>query len=327
MILQKLAMMKLSSLFIAQVSAHVAAPLVASELETRQDRRCGAEVGRSCPEGQCCSSGGYCGTGYTFCRAPICQIEYGPACDANVRPEGPDTKDIARPKVGSVPYGKSIYDCKQAGTIALTFDDGPWDYTEYLLDVLKEYDAKATFFVVGRNGGKGAMNNESLPWPGLIRRMIDEGHQVASHTWSHQKLTEISADMFQRQIIFNEIALADILGYFPTYMRPPHSMSDATTDAWLADLGYHITYFNINTAGYDNDSPELIQNSKDIWDRRINGLNPATGQLLHIEHDNLYHSVHNLTEYTIKSLFDKGFKSVTVGECLGDPKANWYREV
>ena len=75
--------------------------------------------------------------GYEFCRAPICQIDYGPACDANVRPEGPDTRNISRAHVGDIPYGEAIYTCNKEGAIALTFDDGPWEYTEHLLDILK----------------------------------------------------------------------------------------------------------------------------------------------------------------------------------------------
>lgn len=49
--------------------------------------------------------------------------------------------------------------------------------------------------------------------------MIAEGHQVASHTWSHQNLTSLDATTFQNQMIYNEMAFRNILGYFPTYMR------------------------------------------------------------------------------------------------------------
>lgn len=171
------------------------------------------------------------------------------------------------------------------------------------------------------------MNDPSTPWPPLIRRMIADGHQVASHTWSHQKLTEITPAQFQNQIIFNEIALADLLGRFPTYLRPPHSMSNAETDGWLADLGYHIAYFDLNTLGYENEAATLIQNSKDIWDARVEGLDPATESVLQIEHDPLYHSVYNLTEHMLQSLVRNDFRAVPVGECLGDPEANWYRSV
>ncbi|KAK3186351.1 hypothetical protein K4F52_004889 [Lecanicillium sp. MT-2017a] len=260
-------------------------------------------------------------------RAPACQIDYGPACDANVRPKGPETLNIPRPHNGPVPYGEAIYHCKKYGGIALTFDDGPYVYTEDLLDLLARYNAKATFFVTGINLGKGAINDPAHSWHKLIKRMIDDGHQVGSHTWSHQRLTTLSEKHFRNQMLFNEIALADILGYFPTYMRPPYSASNETTDAWLGDLGYHVTYFNLDTEGYLHDSAALIQESKDIWDDAVEDQDPRYTKWLQIEHDTVYQSVYNLTEYALISLFKNGFRSVTVGECLNDPKENWYRKL
>lgn len=157
--------------------------------------------------------------------------------------------------------------------------------------------------------------------------MVAEGHQIGSHTWSHQVLTELTETQVLNQIYFNEIALADLLGYFPAYFRFPHSESNDTLDALLGVLGYHIIYYDLNTDGYDNDDPTLIQNSKDIWDARVEGLDPATNSVIDIEHDVDYQSVYNLTEYMLQSLFRNGFESVTVGECLGDPQENWYRNL
>ncbi|KAF4988717.1 hypothetical protein FDECE_14952 [Fusarium decemcellulare] len=289
--------------------------------------RCGTDVGAVCEDDECCSSTGWCGIGYLYCSAPSCQIEYGPACDANVRPDGPDTTNIARPKVGSVPYGEPIYGCNQDGNVALTYDDGPYTYTEDLLGLLGQYNAKATFYITGRNLGKGAINDPTTPWPALIRRMINDGHQVASHTWSHQRLSTLSKSKFWNQMIYNEIAFADILGYFPTYMRPPYSASSEKTNAWLDELGYHITYFNLDTEGYIHDSPNMIDTSKDIWDNAIEGKDPERNKWLHIEHDPVYQTVYNLTEYMLQSLVRNDFKAVTVGECLEDPKENWYRKL
>jgi peptidoglycan/xylan/chitin deacetylase (PgdA/CDA1 family) len=53
--------------------------------------------------------------------------------------------------------------------------------------------------------------------------MIAEGHQIASHTWSHQNLTSLDATHFNQQMIYNEMAFNNILGYFPTYMRYVYS--------------------------------------------------------------------------------------------------------
>lgn len=49
--------------------------------------------------------------------------------------------------------------------------------------------------------------------------MIDEGHQIASHTWSHQRLNEVTEPQFLRQMHYLETAMADLFGFFPTYMR------------------------------------------------------------------------------------------------------------
>ena len=157
--------------------------------------------------------------------------------------------------------------------------------------------------------------------------MVAEGHQVASHTWSHQRLPEISDTQLDNQMIYNEIALADILGFFPSYMRPPYSASNDRVDKRLGELGYHITYFNLDTEGYLHNSAGEIQKSKDIWDKNVQGKDPKETKWLGIEHDPVYQSVYNLTEYMLKSLSKNGFKSVTVGECLGDPEENWYRRV
>lgn len=77
------------------------------------------------------------GLGEDYCTAPDCQLNYGSGCDGNQKPSGIDTSKIARPKPGRIPYGGvGIYDCVINGDIALTFDDGPYDYTGDLLDKL-----------------------------------------------------------------------------------------------------------------------------------------------------------------------------------------------
>lgn len=74
----------------------------------------------------------------------------------------------------TVPTGQIIRSCTTPNTVALTFDDGPSGYTPQLLDMLQEYGAKATFFMVGEG---------SQAYPDTIRRMRSEGHQVGSHTY------------------------------------------------------------------------------------------------------------------------------------------------
>ena len=76
----------------------------------------------------------------------------------------------------NVPYGPVIWSCTQPGVVALTFDDGPYAFTNQLLDTLAGSGHRATFFVNGDNWDS-IWNRQPL-----IHRMIDEGHQIGSHT-------------------------------------------------------------------------------------------------------------------------------------------------
>jgi len=186
------------------------------------------------------ASQGTCGTGGDFCSGPGCQLGFGPACDGNQPATGKDTSAIPRPKFGSVPYGANIAHCAVLGKVALTFDDGPYIYTKDMLDLLKRNNVHATFFLVGNNGGKGQINNPAAGYVPIVQRMIADGHQIGSHSWSHQDLQAATPAQRRSQIINNEIALADILGVLPTYFRPPYTNCDAACLSDLGALGYHV---------------------------------------------------------------------------------------
>ena len=103
--------------------------------------------------------------------------------------------------------------------IAITFDDGPRrETTERLLDGLEERDARATFFLIGRQ----IEGNEDL-----VERMQAEGHQVGSHTWSHTRLTGVSADTLRQELGRTEEAVEDLLGPGSYWLRPPYGAVDA----------------------------------------------------------------------------------------------------
>lgn len=119
--------------------------------------------------------------------------------------------------------------------------------------------------------------------------------------------------------------MRNIVGFFPTYMRPPYSSCNAACEATLSTLGYHIAFFDLDTDDYNNDSPLLIQNAKNNFGNVINPSNPAANSFLVISHDIHEQTAHNLTSYMLDTLRSKGYRAVTLGECLGDPQANWYR--
>ncbi|KAH8424997.1 chitin deacetylase CDA6 [Aspergillus melleus] len=289
--------------------------------------RCGPDFGK-CPNGHCCSTAGYCGNTKNHCRSPDCQINYG-HCDAHKTPGGAPTESIPRPQLGHVAYGPhAVRSCSVPGTVALTYDDGPGPYTKDLLDLLDKYDAKATFFITGNNNGKGEIDAPGKPWIELIQRMRHKGHQIASHTWSHQDLSKISRDQRRVQLLWNEVALRNILGAFPTYMRPPYSSCTPESGCLkdMGSLGYHVVLYDIDTEDYRYDSPTMIQHSKDIFDRDLARGKPSDTSWLVIAHDVHEQTVHNLTEHMLKKLRSDGYRPVTVGECLGDTADFWYRK-
>jgi peptidoglycan/xylan/chitin deacetylase (PgdA/CDA1 family) len=79
-------------------------------------------------------------------------------------------------KTTHIPFGTVLNHCSVPGSIALTFDDGPYIYTPQVLDALAYHGARATFFLNGRNRG------HITQFPELVRRAHEEGHQLGSHT-------------------------------------------------------------------------------------------------------------------------------------------------
>ncbi|XPS75252.1 hypothetical protein M3J07_007334 [Ascochyta lentis] len=289
------------------------------------NNRCGPSFGNAvCAEGYCCSGAGYCGNTSEHCNAPDCLFNYGPGCDANKTPAGASTRNDARPQKGSVQYGGAgIYNCVKPGTVAITYDDGPYIYTDQVLDQFNAAGFKATFFVTGINIGKGAIDEK---WSGVIKRMYAEGHQVASHTWSHQDLSAITEAQVYDQMVKNEMAIRNIIGKYPTYMRPPYSSCTDTCQNVLKNLGYVVSYFDLDTDDYNQLTREKIQVAKDNFVGNMSTVQPASGSKLAIGHDIHELTALNLTVTMIETLQARGFKGVTMGECMNEPEANWYRD-
>lgn len=97
--------------------------------------------------------------------------------------------------------------------IALTFDDGPSDNTNAILDVLKEYNAHVTFFSLG---------NRMKSYKKVINRELREGHLVASHSYSHKDLSSINSESLYNEINSTNIAFNSITGKNITLLRPPY---------------------------------------------------------------------------------------------------------
>jgi hypothetical protein len=184
-------------------------------------------------------------------------------------------------------------------------------------------NAHATFFVTGNNLGKGSIDEN---WIGVISKMHANGHQIASHTWSHQNLDQVTHEQRIDQMVKNEMAIRNIIGKYPTYMRPPYSACEsAACQADMATMGYVVTSFNLDTDDYNQLTTERIQVAKNNFKDGLDTA-AANGDRLAIAHDIHELTALNLTGYMLDYVYSKGWTAVTVGECMDDPVANWYRD-
>lgn len=156
--------------------------------------------------------------------------------------------------------------------------------------------------------------------------MVNSGHQVASHTWSHQDLSTLTTQQLQNQLYYNEMAFRNILGYFPQYMRPPYSSCNAACQSFLATAGYHVIYFDLDTEDYlHNTDTGILVSEQDVTGNLSTANDPTVDNWLVIGHDIDMEEANVLTEFMLQTFTNAGFKLVTVGECLNDPSTNWYR--
>jgi len=129
--------------------------------------------------------------------------------------------------------------------ILLTFDDGPnYGTTEELLELLKEKNIKALFFCLGENVSK---------YPGLCQRIIDEGHTIGNHTYSHKKLNETDREEIDREISRTNILLKERFNYHVKYFRPPHGRFTFSTNKILKKHKLKNVMWSLLTWDYKGD--------------------------------------------------------------------------
>ena len=148
----------------------------------------------------------------------------------------------ARPAtdVQAARYG--AVDCREAKCIALTFDAGPSEHSARLLDILKEKQVPATFFLLGKR--------HIEKYPELVRRMADEGHEVASHTWDHKILTRLRPEEIREELERPNQEIERLTGRRPTLMRPPQGRSDETVHAICRELGLSEVLWSVTAKDY-----------------------------------------------------------------------------
>lgn len=225
----------------------------------------------------------------------------GPATTARPAASPPAYASVEKPAPTQAAAPKLSYNsCNVKGPyIAITFDDGPHaTLTPKLLDMLKERNIKATFFMVGQC---------VVQYPDIVKRMVAEGHEVANHSWSHPALTKLGVDGVFKQIENTNKAIEDACGVRPVLMRPPYGATSVLLNKRYNDqFGLKVILWSVDPLDWKH------RNADRVASQIIQGTQP--GAII------LAHDIHPSTVAAMPRVFDtllaKGYKFVTVSELL-----------
>lgn len=185
--------------------------------------------------------------------------------------------------------------------VALTFDDGPHpEYTLAASAILKEAGAKGTFFLIGANVVK---------YPEVVAKLIEDGHEVASHSMTHPEIRDLPADALAAEIeAMYQLRLPDGSPVFrQRFLRPPKGVVTARLVAYCIRHGIRMIFWNIDPEDYKAESSRQILN-------RLEQTAPGPGDIV-LLHDTSRHLVEALPE-VIQRVRARGLTPVTVSELL-----------
>ncbi len=140
--------------------------------------------------------------------------------------------------------------------IALTFDDGPGDYTNELLDGLSKCNAKATFFVLGIHAEE---------YPAVVNRIVGDGHLLGNHSYSHINMLSMNYEKIKADIEKGSEVIESVTGFSPVFFRAPHGY---TTALELKMLNQYFIKWSFDTYDWKHKDEdyvyeEIINNAKD----------------------------------------------------------------
>ncbi len=177
--------------------------------------------------------------------------------------------------------------------IALTFDDGPYTPVTFrILDALKPYDAHATFFVVGNR-----VNNYSES----IIKAVNQGCEIANHTWNHTTLTRISGEAVAQQMLDCDNAVYNLAGVHTKVMRP---VGGSYSNKVAENVGRPMIIWSIDTNDWK------YKDSDHVINEILNNVRDGDIVLMH----DLYETTAAAVETVVPKLIEKGYKLVTISE-------------
>ncbi len=221
----------------------------------------------------------------------------GPKIAAAPAMRNPDSMEPTTPPSGvRVRYTSVATDQM---VLAMTFDDGPHPRnTPRLLDMLKERNIKATFFVVGQCARE---------YPALIRRIVAEGHEIGNHTYDHHSLTSMSDTQVRDELRRTDEAVFAASGYRMHLMRPPYGACNLRLNQmWFQEFNYPTILWSV-----------------DPFDWKKPGSAAVTSRIVSHAHKGaiiLAHDIHEATINAMPATFDqllaKGYRFLTVSQLM-----------
>jgi peptidoglycan/xylan/chitin deacetylase (PgdA/CDA1 family) len=189
--------------------------------------------------------------------------------------------------------------CSVVKCVALTFDDGPGPYTDRLLQILKDKDAKATFFLIGN---KVAAN------PAGAKRVADAGMEFGNHTWEHPNMTTMPPEDIAGQFSRSNDAITAATGRTPSLWRPAGGLSNDVVRQVAGRFGLAEILWDVIPFDWINDS-----NTAATRYMLMTYIKPGSVVLFH----DTYSSTVDLVYQFIPVLKANGYRLVTVTELLG----------
>ena len=232
-------------------------------------------------------------------RIEFYQGEVMHSCAYNVLKDFAKSKELSKDnfEVSQDEYDEIFkhYVDKNKKMVAITFDDGPHSSnTEQILKILGDNNARATFFMLGQN---------VTYYPEVVKKVHEQGNEIASHTWSHPQLTKLSEAEIKKQIQDTSDAIFNITGTRPKLVRPPYGAINSTVKATIEEP---LILWNIDSLDWksrdENQIVPLVMNS--VQD----------GDII------LLHDIHATTVPAVKRIVEQlkaqDYQMVTVSELI-----------
>lgn len=195
--------------------------------------------------------------------------------------------------------------------VSITFDDGPSPiYTPQILEILKEYNVPATFFLIGSNAEK---------YPQVALEIVENGHEIGNHTQNHRNIPTLAGKDLNKEVIEGTASIIDAVNLYPEYFRPPRGMYDGRLRRLTALMGQQLVLWTISTQDWQRGitTRAIVKNATGHIKNGDIILFHDSGAFLGKEGGNRMATVQALPK-VIEIIQEKGFQIVPLKTLLHD---------